>query len=116
MIRLFLFFGLLVAGSNESFWITETEHDFGLMEQGEPQTHLFQFKNTTSDSIRVETIRTTCGCTAPTWTTEAIAPDSIGTINVEYDAQRNGYFKKKIKVFFDHQRKAEVLLVEGYVE
>lgn len=116
MIRLFLFCALCFVGSTELFWLTDTEHDFGMMEQGTPQIHVFQFKNTTTDSIRVEAIRTTCGCTAPTWTAEAIAPDSVGTINVEYDAQRAGYFKKKVKVFFNHQRKAEILLIEGYVE
>jgi hypothetical protein len=98
------------------FWLNEPEHDFGWMAKGTPQTHLFQFKNTSTDSLHIETIRTTCGCTAPTWSEAAIAPDSIGVVAIEYDAQRAGYFKKKIKVFFAEQRKAELLLIEGFVE
>ncbi|MEM1325215.1 MAG: DUF1573 domain-containing protein [Bacteroidota bacterium] len=113
---LFLVAGLLFWSTTSISWLDEPQYDFGWMAQGKPQTHLFHFKNTSTDSIRVETIRTTCGCTAPTWSEVPIPPDSTGVIAIEYDAQRTGYFKKKIKVFFDKQRKAEILLIEGFVE
>lgn len=97
-------------------WQADTRYDFETIEQGKPQTHIFTFKNTQAEPIFIETIRTTCGCTAPSWSEEPILPDSTGSIKISYDAQKMGYFNKKIRVFFNHQRKAEHLFIEGFVE
>ncbi|MEM9889039.1 MAG: DUF1573 domain-containing protein [Bacteroidota bacterium] len=97
-------------------WSDGTEYDFETLVQGKPKAHLFQFKNKHSEPIFIETIRTTCGCTAPEWEATPILPDSTGSIKILYDAQRTGYFRKKIRVFFSHQRKAELLFIEGFVE
>jgi len=58
-------------------------------------------------------VRTTCGCTWPEWGAAPIPPDSTGTITVDYDAGDRGAFKKKLKVYFDKQRRAELLWIEG---
>ena len=97
-------------------WQEGMEYDFETIRQGKPKTHIFHFKNTQDEPIFIETIRTTCGCTAPEWDDAPILPDSTGSIKIVYDAQRNGYFRKKIRVFFSHQRKAEILFIEGFVE
>ncbi|MEM8525179.1 MAG: DUF1573 domain-containing protein [Bacteroidota bacterium] len=97
-------------------WTDSTEHDFETIAQGIPKTHKFTFKNTHDEPIVIETIRTTCGCTVPEWSEEPVLPDSLGTIQLQYDAQKMGYFRKKIRVFFAHQRKAEHLFIEGFVE
>ncbi|MEM6966933.1 MAG: DUF1573 domain-containing protein [Bacteroidota bacterium] len=97
-------------------WINTTERDFETINQGIPKTHEFTFKNTHDEPIIIETIRTTCGCTVPKWSEEPVLPDSLGTIQLQYDAQKFGYFRKKIRVFFAHQRKPELLFIEGFVE
>jgi len=97
-------------------WINTTEYDFETITQGTPKTHEFHFKNTHDEPIVIETIRTTCGCTVPEWDEEPILPDSLGSIKLQYDAQKFGYFRKKVRVFFTHQRKPELLFIEGFVE
>jgi len=92
------------------------DHDLGDITLKEPVTVLFQYKNITDKPITIDNVRPTCGCTAPTWTDAPIEPDSIGTIEIEYSASQPGYFRKKIKVFFNAQQKAERLYVEGFVE
>lgn len=97
-------------------WLTETDHDFGALHQGRPATFVFRFKNTSPDTILLQTVRTTCGCTAARYTEEPIAPGAGGEVNIEYDAYQRGGFSKKIRVFFDRQKKPEILWIRGEVE
>ncbi len=96
-------------------WLDEKEHDFGDIVRNKPVVKYFSFKNISGEPITIDNIRSTCGCTAPDWSAAPVEHDSISKIRIEYDARKTGYFRKKIKVFFNSQRKAEVLYVEGYV-
>ncbi len=97
-------------------WLTEQNHDFGDLRAGRPVTCVFRFQNTSSDTILLQTVRTTCGCTAARYPETPIAPMAIGDITVEYDAAQSGHFSKKIRVFFDRQRKPEILWISGEVQ
>jgi hypothetical protein len=97
-------------------WITETDHDFGQVRQGYPVKFTFQFKNITQEPILLETVRTTCGCTAAKWPEEPILPGETGEILIEFDTFKSGDFRKKIRVFFNKQRKAEILWIGGSVD
>ena len=96
-------------------WLTEMEHDFGDIPYQKEVKHTFKFKNKSTEPLVIETIRTTCGCTGSTWDETPILPDSIGTITIEYDAKKGGYFRKNAKVFFAGKRDAERLWVSGFV-
>lgn len=97
-------------------WLSPLTHDFGDLKQGVPVTHDFRFKNTGDEPLTIDNVRSSCGCTAIDWQEEAVAPGGHGVITIEYDAKREGYFYKKITVFFSNQRKGEKLYIEGYVE
>ncbi len=97
-------------------WLTEQDHDFGMIKQGRPVKFIFQFKNTGTSPLTLETVRTTCGCTAAQWTETPIAPGETGDITVEYDAYQGGSFRKKIRVFFEERKKAEILWIRGETE
>jgi len=97
-------------------WLNGQDHDFQHMRQGHPKTFVFQFKNKDIEPIVLQTVRTSCGCTAATWTETAIAPGETGAVEVEYDAYQRGEFRKKIRVFFDRQRKPEILWIHGEVD
>ncbi|MFN0212832.1 MAG: DUF1573 domain-containing protein [Saprospiraceae bacterium] len=97
-------------------WLTERDHDFQHLRQAHPKSFVFRFKNIDTEPVVLQTVRTTCGCTAATWIEAPIAPGEIGEIVVEYDAYKLGEFKKKIKVFFDRQRKPEILWIHGEVD
>lgn len=96
-------------------WATEKRHDFGEIPVGRAVIHVFRFKNTSPDTILLQTVRTTCGCTAVRYPETPIAPGAIGDLTVEYDAAQSGHFAKKIRVFFDRQRKPDILWIEGEV-
>ena len=97
-------------------WLTEKDHDFGELQRGRPATFVFKFKNVAADTIVLQTVRTTCGCTAARYTEEPIPPNATGEITIEYDAYQSGAFSKKIRVFFDKQKKAEILWIRGVVD
>ncbi len=96
-------------------WLNGAEHDFGEVRLGSKVTHRFRFENVSSASIVLQTVRTECGCTAAEWPETPISPGQSGEVLVEFQADRSGYFRKKIKVYFDRQRRAEVLSIVGFV-
>lgn len=96
-------------------WEGELIYDFGDIEHDKSVEVIFSFRNLGIDSLHIDNVRTSCGCTTPNWAELAVPPDSIGYIHVEYDAEDVGFFSKSIKVFFNGYRKAEKLKIEGYV-
>ncbi len=96
-------------------WETPTTHDFGDLELLESYTHTFTFKNVSSDSIRIDNIRPSCGCTIPNWDKKAIAPGTSAEIKVNFRPRTAGYSRKLIKVYISGQRKAEKLYLEAFV-
>ena len=97
-------------------WTTPIDHDLGDIALKKPVTVFFQYKNISSEPVTIDNVRPTCGCTAPDWSDAPIEPDSIGTIKIVYEAGQPGYFRKKVKVFFNSAREAERLYIEGFVE
>lgn len=103
------------AQSQSLEWTSGREYDFGEIEKGKPVETVFQFKNLTEAPIVIELVRSTCGCTVPKWSQTPIGAGEIGEIRVVYDAHKTGYFRKKIKVFFEGKRKGEKLKIFGEV-
>jgi len=97
-------------------WTTETEHDFGTLRFGRAARFSFAFQNALDEPIVLQTVRTTCGCTAADWPEAPIEGGQSGEVAIEYSADKRGDFRKKITVFFDKQRKAETLWIRGRVE
>lgn len=96
-------------------WLSPTEHDFGDIQHKEPVYFTFRFKNVSGEPIVIDNIRPSCGCTAVDWEETVIEPDSTGLIKTSYNANVKGYFRKSMKVYFNGQRKAEKLWLEGFV-
>ena len=97
-------------------WQTPTEHDFGKVYMDKPVRHVFPFLNTGDQPLILQTVRTTCGCTAAEWAETPIEPGQKGEVVIEFDAYIKGAFRKKIRVFFDKQKEPEILWVSGDVQ
>ena len=104
-----------LAGKSQVVWTSGEAYDFGEIEKGIPVSTTFTFKNTSKEPVVVETVRSTCGCTAPNWSEEPVEPGQMGEIKVVYNAHKIGFFRKRIKVFFVGKRKAQKLTVLGEV-
>jgi len=96
-------------------WLASTTHDFGKIPKNEPAKFQFGFINISDTPITIDNVRTSCGCTAPNWTTNPIAQKDTSFIEIDFDARKVGHFKKSIKVYFSGQKKAEKLYILGEV-
>jgi hypothetical protein len=96
-------------------WTTETTYNFGEVELGSVSGVVFSYKNTSDQPVLLQTVRTTCGCTAAKWPESPVPPGGTGDIRIEFAAENSGGFSKKIRVFFDAMRKPEILRIEGVV-
>lgn len=95
---------------------TNREHDFGEIEEGKVVEYIFTFKNTGNYPLMLQDIRTTCGCTAPEWTKEPIAPNEEGKIIVRFNsAHKAGQQRKVITVISNASNSSESLVLVGTV-
>lgn len=116
LLSIFLLTNPAIADDSKVEWLDAVEHNFGDLKANKPVKVDFRFKNISEAPLTIDNVRTTCGCTAPDWSDEVVAPGETGSINIEFDAKKEGYFRKKITVFFSGQRQGEKLYIEGYVE
>lgn len=73
--------------------------DFGQVEQGEQVTHDFRFTNRGNRDLRVQSVKTSCGCTAAVIAADTIPPGTEGTIQATFDTKRfAGQKAKDIRV------------------
>ncbi len=64
----------------------ETAFDFGDIVQGDKVEHVFEFENSGTEPLILSDVRTTCGCTAPEWPREPIAPGASGAVKVVFNS------------------------------
>ena len=80
----------------------ESSYDFGKIQQGRPVTHEFEVTNQGPDTLKIENIQASCGCTTPTWQKDPVAPNHIAKIGVGFSAAAEGPFEKTITIFYNH--------------
>lgn len=68
------------------FQFKEEVFDFGIVEEGTKVSHSFEFTNVGDEPLTILRVNTTCGCTTPEWTKEAIAPGEKGKIDIIFDS------------------------------
>lgn len=93
----------------------EVEHDFGILEEGKEAKYAFEFLNIGSNPLIIKEVRTSCGCTVPSYNTKPIKPGEKGKIIVKYDTKRIGKFYKTIIVFLNAKNSPITLIIKGEV-
>jgi len=119
-ISLLIFFAVIrldvAAQQSADIRFAERTHDFGTVRmEDSPFTHEFIFRNDTQDSLLIDDVKASCGCTVPSWTKTMIAPGDSGRISARYNADRSGTFSKSLQVQFRNRPEAEILQVQGRV-
>ncbi len=98
---------------------TTPTHDFGKVQEGEVPTYTFVFSNDGDEALTLRDVNPACGCTTPSFTTEAIAPGGTGEIVVVYNSEdRPGPFRKSIRVTatMGDETLTETLYITGKVQ
>ncbi|MEP5613528.1 MAG: DUF1573 domain-containing protein [Cyclobacteriaceae bacterium] len=77
----------------------ETSFDFGDIVVGDKVEHVFEFENIGNEPLILSDVRTTCGCTAPEWPREPLAPGATASVKVVFNsAGKMGVQNKVITV------------------
>ncbi|MDE3248603.1 MAG: DUF1573 domain-containing protein [Bacteroidota bacterium] len=94
--------------------LKETSFDFSKIQQGRPVTHDFLIANSSTDTLKIEDVRASCGCTTPVWKREPVAPNSNTKITVGYNAYNEGPFEKTVTITYNGGQ-VKMLTIKGTV-
>jgi hypothetical protein len=95
--------------------LKEMSFDFSKIPQGRPVTHEFFISDPSStDTLKIEDVRASCGCTTPVWKREPVAPNSSSKITVGYNAYNEGPFEKSVTITYNGGQ-TKVITIKGTV-
>ncbi len=95
---------------------TKDVHDYGTIEQGGDGTCEFEFKNTGTAPLIIQTAKGSCGCTVPSFPKEPIAPGATASIKVKYDTNRVGPINKNVTITSNASNEpTKVIRIKGTV-
>ncbi len=97
-------------------WL-ETSHNFGAFDEDlGPVTCTFKFVNTLDEPVSIVVARSSCGCTSPVYSRDAVEPGDTASISVTYDpAGRPGRFTKYVGVQLSAGPAQPKLYIKGTV-
>ncbi|MEH0158101.1 DUF1573 domain-containing protein [Limibacter armeniacum] len=105
--------------TNEAVAAIEFEeklYDFGDIQQGDVVEHIFKFTNSGSIPLQITNVKTTCGCTAPEWPKEAVAPGETGDLKVVFNSRgKVGQQNKAITIYANIEDGLSSIKITGNV-
>ena len=120
-LSLILFVGTLFAQDQPVFeepvngakiTFAEASFDFGEITQGDIVEHVFKFENTGNQPLVISNVMTTCGCTAPSWPREPIAPGASSEILVKFNSRgKIGIQNKVITIVSNATNQREMIKI-----
>jgi hypothetical protein len=92
-------------------------HDYGMVEYGANGTCEFVITNIGTEPLVIQSAKSSCGCTVPSYPKYPIAPGASATITVKYDTKRPGSINKSIKITSNAVNASEkVIYIKGQVQ
>lgn len=85
------------------------------LEINKTTTASFVLKNIGCNSLIVANVTTTCGCTVPVWSKRPVLPNEETEIVVQITPNKEGYFKKKITIHCNIEKRYITLVIHGKV-
>lgn len=85
---------------NKSLTFKNDNYSFGKIPQGKPVEFDLEVKNISKDSVKIENVQVSCGCTTPKWQAGPYAPGESFKITLGFNAAALGQFGKTVTVYF----------------
>lgn len=82
-----------LGGAKLSF--DKTEHDFGIISEGDIVETIFKFTNTGKSELIITSAKGNCGCTVPEWPKQPIMPGEKGEIKVKFNSSGKPNLQQK---------------------
>lgn len=90
-------------------------HDYGAINVNGNGDCEFEFTNTGKEPLVLTNVRSSCGCTVPSWPREPVLPGKTGVINVRYNTSRAGMINKTVSVYSNASNSPITLQIKGSV-
>lgn len=101
--------------SGQQIFFAQTTYDYGEIQEGSDGIYTIDFKNVGDTPIVVNRVRSSCGCTVPSWPQEPVEPGAAGEIKVKYNTRLTGSFMKSVYVYSSAENSPVKLTVKGKV-
>ena len=90
----------------------EKEYDFGDIQEGEIVSHDFVIFNRGTNTLKIEKVKASCGCTAADPGKSELAPEDSTSIKVEFNSKRRrGAQRKFVYIFSNDPETPQLRLV-----
>lgn len=89
--------------------------DYGTIEQHSEGKRTFTFTNTGDAELLITQVKTSCGCTVPSYSKAPIAPGETGELQIKYDTKTLGAFTKTITVISNAEGGNKILKIKGNI-
>lgn len=93
----------------------ESVYDFGTIEQGAPQEHVFKFTNTGDSDLIIVDAKSSCGCTVPEYPKTPVAPGESGELLVKFNGSGKNQVSKTVTITANTQSGKETLSIKAFV-
>ncbi|RQP14401.1 MAG: DUF1573 domain-containing protein [Chryseobacterium sp.] len=90
--------------------VSEPHFDFGDVKKGDVVSHTYDITNTGENPLIISMVKPGCGCTAPEYSREAIAPGETGKVTLQFDSST---FQDKVEKYaevFANTEKTPIML------
>ena len=94
------------------------EYDFGEVVQGDKVDYTFRFRNSGDELLVIESVHSSCGCTAALLSSKQIAPGDMGEIKTTFDSSnfRNAIHKTITMTTNDPESATVKFQIKGQVK
>jgi hypothetical protein len=89
--------------------------DYGTILQDSDGNRVFNFQNTGDAPLLITNVKTSCGCTVPSYSKDPILPGETGEIKINYNTKKLGAFTKSITVSSNTKSGNTVLKIKGNI-
>lgn len=89
--------------------------DYGTIIQNSDGSRLFSFINEGDAPLLITNVKTTCGCTVPSYSKAPILPGESGEIQIKYNTKKLGAFTKTITVMSNAEGGNKILKIKGNI-
>ncbi len=103
------------AGKYPVLTFTESEFDFGTIDQGTKVEHVFKFTNTGDAPLVIVDAKSSCGCTVPTYPKEPVAPGAEAELLVKFNGSGKNQVSKTVTITANTAAGKETIKIKAFV-
>lgn len=93
----------------------QSKHDFDTLRSQADADFYFVYENHGNKDLKIYDIKTSCGCTIPSWNDNFLRPYEKDSFKVTYNVANKGYFLKEIMIYSTSETSPDRIEVMGFV-